>query len=197
MGRIYFTPQSSPSDTHSRTTTYAHWQRPSAQRRGGSSTRCVSTPVSRTLPTTHSGITFGQRNSRRWGAIKSLSTLVRFATGIRQFGCRAGKPIRFWSAPKKARTFGWLSTLSGAPTGGSFDVALVLSQDQDLSEVAEEIRIIAQEQNRWLKITSAFPASPAFKNTKGIYRTDWIKIDRATYDTCIDARDYRPKKLKP
>lgn len=80
---------------------------------------------------------------------------------------------------------------------GVFDVALVLSQDQDLSEVADEIRIIAQEQNRWLKIASAFPASPAFKNTKGIYRTDWIKIVRATYDACLDPRDYRPKKPVP
>jgi uncharacterized LabA/DUF88 family protein len=79
----------------------------------------------------------------------------------------------------------------------AFDVALVLSQDQDLSEVADEIRVIGQEQNRWIKIASAFPASPAFKNVKGIYRTDWIKIDRATYDGCIDSRDYRPKKPKP
>jgi uncharacterized LabA/DUF88 family protein len=79
----------------------------------------------------------------------------------------------------------------------AFDVALVLSQDQDLSEVADEIRVIGQEQNRWIKIASAFPASPASKNVKGIYRTDWIKIDRATYDGCIDSRDYRPKKPKP
>lgn len=78
-----------------------------------------------------------------------------------------------------------------------FDVALVFSQDQDLSEVAEEIRVIAKEQNRWIRIASAFPSSPAFKNTKGINRTDWIKIDRTTYDSCIDLRDYRPKKATP
>lgn len=81
--------------------------------------------------------------------------------------------------------------------GGDFDVALVLSQDQDLSEVADEIRVIAKEQNRWIRIASAFPSSPASKNTKGIYRTDWIKIDRPTYDSCIDPRDYRPKKATP
>ncbi|PYK44500.1 MAG: NYN domain-containing protein [Verrucomicrobia bacterium] len=80
---------------------------------------------------------------------------------------------------------------------GAFDVALVFSQDQDLSEVAEEIRVIAKEQNRWINIASAFPSSPASKNTKGINRTDWIKIDRATYDSCIDPRDYRPKKATP
>ena len=80
---------------------------------------------------------------------------------------------------------------------GAFDVALVLSQDQDLSEVADEIRVIGREQNRWIKIASAFPTSPAFKNTHGIHRTDWIKIDRAAYDACIDPRDYRPKKPVP
>jgi len=80
---------------------------------------------------------------------------------------------------------------------GAFDVALVLSQDQDLSEVAEEIRVIAKEQNRWISIASTFPSSPASKNTKGINPTDWIKIDRSTYDSCIDPRDYRPKKATP
>ena len=43
----------------------------------------------------------------------------------------------------------------------AFDVALVFSQDQDLSEVAREIREIARHQNRWIKIASAFPASLA------------------------------------
>ena len=51
-----------------------------------------------------------------------------------------------------------------------YDVALVFSQDQDLSEVAEEIRTIGREQNRW------------------------IKIERSVYDACIDPTDYRPRK---
>ena len=72
-----------------------------------------------------------------------------------------------------------------------YDVALVFSQDQDLSEVAAELRVISGEQNRWLKIASAFPDSPAARNHRGINSTDWIRIDRATYDACIDARDYR------
>jgi hypothetical protein len=37
------------------------------------------------------------------------------------------------------------------------------------------------------------PYSPAHK-VRGIDKTDWVQIDRATYDQCIDARDYRPKK---
>ena len=77
-----------------------------------------------------------------------------------------------------------------------YDVALVFSQDQDLSEVAHELRAVAGEQDRWLKIASAYPSSPTSRNTRGIDKTDWIPIDRATYDGCLDRRDYRPK-LKP
>jgi uncharacterized LabA/DUF88 family protein len=75
----------------------------------------------------------------------------------------------------------------------AFDVALVLSQDQDLAEAAKEVRVVAREQGRWIKIASAYPASPRFRNTRGIDATDWIPIDRATYDAHIDPSDYRPK----
>jgi len=75
-----------------------------------------------------------------------------------------------------------------------YDVVLIFSQDQDLSEVAEELRTIAREQDRWLKIASAFPLSPTSRNRRGINKTDWIPIDRATYDSCLDRRDYRPPK---
>ncbi len=76
---------------------------------------------------------------------------------------------------------------------GEYDVALVFSQDQDLSEAAEEVRTIAREQNRWIKIASAFPHSPTVRNRRGINKTDWIRIDRSLYDQCIDPRDYRPR----
>src|SRR2546422_448621 len=72
-----------------------------------------------------------------------------------------------------------------------YDVGVILSQDQALSEVAEEIRTIAREQNRWIKIACAFPSSPTSRNRRGIDKTDWIRIDRATYDACLDRRDYR------
>ena len=75
-----------------------------------------------------------------------------------------------------------------------FDVALVFSQDQDLSEVAREIRDVGRRQDRWIKIASAFPVSPASTNRKGINFTDWVLIDRPMYDACLDARDYRLKK---
>jgi uncharacterized LabA/DUF88 family protein len=72
-----------------------------------------------------------------------------------------------------------------------YDVAMIFSQDQDLSEVATEIRAIAAEQKRWIKIASAFPSSPTARNRRGIDRTDWVAIDRTTYDACLDARDFR------
>ena len=78
--------------------------------------------------------------------------------------------------------------------GNAYDVAILFSQDQDLSELCSEIRTIAREQNRWIKIASAFPVSPTTKNKRGIPNSDWLRIDRATYDGCLDARDYRPKK---
>ena len=74
-----------------------------------------------------------------------------------------------------------------------YDVAVIFSQDQDLSEVAAEIRVIAREQDRWIKMACAFPDSPTTRNRRGINGTDWIKISRATYDSCLDRRDYRPK----
>lgn len=74
---------------------------------------------------------------------------------------------------------------------GHYDVALTFSQDQDLSEVAAELRVIAHEQERWIKMASAFPVSSASRNRRGIERTDWIPIEREVYLRCLDRRDYR------
>lgn len=74
------------------------------------------------------------------------------------------------------------------------DVVLVFSQDQDLSEVADEVRAISIEQDRWVRMASAFPFSPTTRNKRGVNNTEWIRIDRGTYDACIDPVDYRPKR---
>ena len=116
------------------------------------------------------------------------------------------RPLRYWNKTVKLPDGARHTFLAGEEKGidvrialdiirmahrGEYDVALVLSQDQDLSEVADEIRAIAREQNRWVKIACAFPTSPTSRNRHGIDKTDWIRIDRATYDTCLDRRDYR------
>lgn len=74
-----------------------------------------------------------------------------------------------------------------------YEVAVVFSQDQDLSEVAAEVRNIARDQDRWIKLACAYPVSPTSTNTRGISGMDWIQIDRAAYDACLDPNDYRPK----
>jgi uncharacterized LabA/DUF88 family protein len=73
-----------------------------------------------------------------------------------------------------------------------YDVALIFSQDQDLSELADLIRALVGYQNRWIKVASAYPDSPTRTYRRGIDRTDWCPIDRATYDACRDPLDYRP-----
>ena len=76
---------------------------------------------------------------------------------------------------------------------GACNVILIFSQDQDLSEVADEVRLLARRNDRWIKLASAYPSSPTSQNRRGIDKTDWIPIDRATFDRCLDTRDYRPK----
>lgn len=77
-----------------------------------------------------------------------------------------------------------------------FDVGVIYSQDQDLAEVADEVREIAKEQDRWVKLVSAFPSGDYATATRGIDKTDWFKIDQETYDKCLDPRDYRPRKFQ-
>ena len=73
-------------------------------------------------------------------------------------------------------------------------VAILFSQDQDLSEVAREVRDISRSANRWLKVVSAFPAGPNATAPRSIDRTDWFRMDRDFYDACLDPRDYRPRQ---
>jgi len=79
---------------------------------------------------------------------------------------------------------------------GAYDVAVLFSQDQDLSEVADEVRAISIGQRRWIKVACVFPAGSAYRNTRGVNNTDWVPFDRTLYDQCIDLTDYR-KGFKP
>ena len=79
----------------------------------------------------------------------------------------------------------------GLAVRNEYDVALVFSQDQDLSEVADEMRVLARQFGRWMRIACAYPMSPTVTNRRGINNSQWIQIDRAAYDTCLDTTDYR------
>jgi uncharacterized LabA/DUF88 family protein len=72
-----------------------------------------------------------------------------------------------------------------------YDIAVLFSQDNDFSEVAEEIRNTAQERQRWIKIASAYPVNQLHEKIRGVNKTDWIKISKSEYDSCIDPTDYR------
>lgn len=78
--------------------------------------------------------------------------------------------------------------------GNQLDVAVIFSQDQDLSEIVPDIREISQSHSRWIKLVSAFPVGPNATTERGINGTDWFGIDRTFYDACLDPRDYRPKR---
>lgn len=102
-----------------------------------------------------------------------------------------GATHSFLSAEEKGIDVRIALDVIGKAVRNEYDVAIVFSQDQDLSEVADEIRIITKQQNRWIRMACAYPVSPTVTNKRGINNTQWIKIDRATYDACIDLKDYR------
>jgi len=78
----------------------------------------------------------------------------------------------------------------------AYDVALIFSQDQDLSEAVEDVKKISLLKDRWIKLACAFPVSPTVPKPRGINGADWIRIDRVIYDACLDTNDYRPKESR-
>lgn len=76
-----------------------------------------------------------------------------------------------------------------------YDAAIIVSQDHDFGPAIRLARDIAQEQGRVLTFESCFPYEPSSssgsRSGRGIPGTTWVHIDRATYDSCIDPRDYR------
>ena len=75
-----------------------------------------------------------------------------------------------------------------------YDVAIIVSQDSDFSPAVSLAKRIAASQNRTLVFESAFPVGPGSASRRGIHGTNWVRIDRAMYDACLDPRDYRPAR---
>ena len=67
-----------------------------------------------------------------------------------------------------------------------YDVALLFSSDSDFCEVAGEIRAIAREKDRWIKIVSVFPDTLK----RGIDKTDWLPLSKDEYNKCTDTNNY-------
>jgi uncharacterized LabA/DUF88 family protein len=123
--------------------------------------------------------------------IKTIPRPLRYRN--RTVDLPGGKTFTFPTAEEKGIDVRIAVDLIRMAHRNEYDVGLVFSQDQDLAEVAEEIRVIAREQARWIRLASAFPASTTYANARGINKTDWIPIDKTLYDACLDPRDYRPK----
>ncbi len=74
-----------------------------------------------------------------------------------------------------------------------YDVAIIVSQDSDFGPAVRAAKQIARGQDRLLVFESAFPVVPGSFSRRGVPGTDWVHIDKATYDSCLDPTDYRPK----
>ena len=88
-----------------------------------------------------------------------------------------GKEHSYLSGEEKGIDVRIAIDVIGLAWQSAYDVAVIFSQDQDLSEVAREIRAISRRQGRWIKIASAFPVSPVTSNRKE-YRLDRLDSHR-------------------
>ncbi len=66
-----------------------------------------------------------------------------------------------------------------------FDVALLFSQDQDFVELARDVRSVSRRQGRWIKMASTYPTPSGASALRGVDKTDWLPIDRVTYEACL------------
>jgi uncharacterized LabA/DUF88 family protein len=144
-----------------------------------------------------------ERDNKTWSDFWNKKLAIMGTRGVSVFS----RELRYQNKIVKLRDGTQESILMGQEKGidvrialdviryagaGVFDVALIFSQDQDLSEVSDELRRLSLNQSRWIKIASAFPIGPTSINKRGINKTDWIRIDKATYDSCIDTKRYAP-----
>lgn len=77
---------------------------------------------------------------------------------------------------------------------GAYDVAVLFSQDQDLSEAVTDIHRIRAETGRWMKVYSAYPVADDGRHTPAIKGAAPLPITRAEYERCIDPLDYRGQR---
>lgn len=71
---------------------------------------------------------------------------------------------------------------------GGQDIALFVSQQPDLAEVADELRAIAEDQGRSVRVASAYPFATAAPGARGVPRTEHLRMERALYESCVGRR---------
>ena len=77
----------------------------------------------------------------------------------------------------------------------AYDVLVILSTDQDFTEVSRYVREVEKEQQRNIRLVSAYPTSRS-RNVRGINGMEQFPIYRELYDACIDPRDYRRRRKR-
>jgi len=140
-------------------------------------------PARQDDPRLHAWWTARLRRMRTEGVIVTARPLRRRRKRAR---LDDGRKVEFTVLQEKGIDVRIALDVVDAVLRGRCDVVLVFSQDQDFAELAEEVRVIAREQRRWVKIASAYPVGPGTRNTRGIDRTDWIRIDRCLFESCTD-----------
>lgn len=73
-----------------------------------------------------------------------------------------------------------------------YEAAIIVSQDWDFGPAVRFAKEIAEAQGRQLVFESCFPAGRGVSR-RGVPGTNWVRIDKATYEACLDPTDYRPK----
>lgn len=77
----------------------------------------------------------------------------------------------------------------------AYEVAVIVSQDQDFGPAVKLAKEIARDQQRQLIFESAFPCEASQhigrRPPRGIAGTVWSFIDKQLYDSCFDPKDYR------
>ena len=73
-----------------------------------------------------------------------------------------------------------------------YEAAIIVSQDWDFGPAVRFAKEIAEAQGRKLVFESCFPAGSGVSR-RGVPGTTWVRIDKATYEACLDPTDYRPK----
>lgn len=75
------------------------------------------------------------------------------------------------------------------------DTIIIFSRDQDFTEVKDYVNEFAAEQNRAVRLVSAFPVTKSGPRY-GIRGFQSFRISKAMYDACIDHWDYRPRRTR-
>ena len=71
-----------------------------------------------------------------------------------------------------------------------YELAIIVSQDRDFEPAIRFAGEIAKDQDRQLVFESHYPVGPGSHSDRGIPRTTWMPINKATYDACLDHQDY-------